>query len=129
MIGFAAPVAIIVGLALTVTKAVDFVRNLPWFKGKYVGSWVWNAVAFIFGIALCVGWQHSFVNDLFAQVPALSQVNLGSGAGYVLSGLLLGGLSGFGHELLDALSSIANRNDAQAAATTVPIVTMSSSKT
>jgi Na+/H+ antiporter NhaD/arsenite permease-like protein len=104
-------VGIILGLSLTVTKAVDFIRNLPMFKGKYVGSWIWNAVAFVAGIVLCVGWQHSFINDLAHQVPALTTVNFTGNMGYVLSGLLLGGLSGFFHELLDALSSVANNNN------------------
>lgn len=112
MEGFAAVFAVILGLSFTVTKVVDLIRNLPWFKGKAVGSWVWNATAFLVGIALCVGWQHSFANDLLHQVPALSTVNLTGNMGYALSGLILGGLSGFGHELLDALSSVANRNNA-----------------
>ena len=111
MEGFAVVLAVIVGLSLTVTKTVDFIRNLPWFKDKFIGSWLWNAVAFVVGLVLCVGWQHSFVNDLFSQVPALSTLNLTGNMGYVLSGLILGGLSGFGHELLDALSSVANRNN------------------
>lgn len=111
MIGFAVVLSVIVGLSLTVTKVVDFTRNLPWFKDKWVGSWVWNAEAFVVGIVVCVGWQHSFVNDLFHQVPALSTVNLTGQLGYALSGLILGGLAGAGHELLDALSSIANKNN------------------
>lgn len=111
MEGFAVVFAIILGLSLTVTKVVDFVRNLPFFKGKWIGGWQWNALAFIVGVLLCLGWQHSFVNDLAHQVPALATVNFTGTMGYLLSGLLLGGLSGFGHELLDALSSVANRNN------------------
>jgi Na+/H+ antiporter NhaD/arsenite permease-like protein len=119
MEGFAVVVGIIVGLSLTVTKIVDFVRNLPWFKNadgtpKFVGSWIWNALAFVVGIVLCVGWQHSFVNDLAHVVPALSTVNFAGNMGYVLSGLILGGLSGFGHELLAALSASARKNNAVA---------------
>jgi hypothetical protein len=114
MQGFAVVLAVILGLSLSVTKAVDFTRNLPWFKDKAVGSWVWNAVAFAYGLALCVGWQHSFVNDLFAQVPALANVNLGTNAGYVLSGLIVGGGAGFAHEVLDALSGVASRAHTQA---------------
>lgn len=116
MEGFAVVLSIIVGLSLTVTKVVDFIRNLPWFKDKFVGSWVWNAVAFVVGIALCVGWQHSFINDLAHQVPALATVNFTGTMGYILSGLLLGGVSGFGHELLSALSSIQTKNESIAAA-------------
>jgi len=107
MEGFAVVLAVIVGLSLTVTKIVDFTRNLPFFKDKAVGSWVWNAEAFVVGVIVCVGWQHSFVNDLFHQVPALSTVNITGNLGYLLSGLILGGVSGFFHELLDALSGVA----------------------
>ncbi len=114
MLSFAAVMGIIVGLSLTVTKVVDFVRNLPWFKDKWVGGWEWNLLAFAVGIAFCWGWQHSFVSDLFSQVPSLSTLDLSGTWGYILSGMLLGGLSGFGHELLDALSSVANRNNAAA---------------
>jgi hypothetical protein len=108
--GFAAVLAVIAGLSVTVAKVVDFTRNLPWFKDRWIDSWVWNAEAFLAGVIVCVGWEHSFVNDLFHQVPALSTVNLTGNLGYVLSGLILGGLSGFAHELMDALSSIATRN-------------------
>jgi hypothetical protein len=103
--------AVVLGLSLAVTKAVDFTRNLPWFKDKFVGSWIWNAVAFVYGVALCVGWQHSFVNDLFHQVPALANANLTGNAGYLLSGVIVGGGAGFFHELLDALSSVASSNN------------------
>ena len=116
MQGFAVVLAVILGLSLTTTKVVDFVRNLPAFKNsdgsaKYVGSPIWNVLAFAVGVALCVGWQHSFVNDLFAQVPALSNVHLDGFPGYLLSGLIVGGGAGFFHELLDSLSSVANRNN------------------
>jgi hypothetical protein len=117
MQGFAVVLAVIVGLSLSVAKAVDFTRNLPWFKDKAIGSWVWNALAFVYGLALCVGWQHSVVNDLFAQVPALANVNLGENAGYIISGLIVGGGAGFAHEVLDALSGIASASHATAAAT------------
>lgn len=117
MQGFAVVLAVILGLSLTTTKVVDFVRNLPYFKNadgspKFAGSAIWNVLAFVVGVLLCVGWQHSFVNDLFAQVPALSNVHLDGNAGYLLSGLIVGAGAGFFHELLDALSSIANRNNA-----------------
>src|SRR6185369_899877 len=104
--GFAAVVAVILGLALTTTKVTDFLRNVL-DKSDTYPKYVWNIVAFLVGIALCVGWQHSFVNDLFHQVPALSDVNLSGTAGYVLSGLIVGGGAGFFHEVLDALSGVA----------------------
>ena len=106
MEGFAVVLAVIVGLSLTVTKVVDFLRNVL-DKSDTYPKYVWNIAAFVVAMALCVGWQHSFVSDLFSQVPALSDVNLTGNMGYVLSGLILGGLSGFGHELLDALSGVA----------------------
>lgn len=116
MSDFAVVLGVVGGLALTITKVVDFIRNLPWFKGKAVGSWVWNAVAFVAGVALCLGWQKNFAGDLMRLVPALAADadHLGGFSGQLLSGLLLGGLAGFGHELLDALSGIASRAHAQA---------------
>jgi hypothetical protein len=106
MEGFAVVLAVIVGLSLTTTKTVDLLRNIL-DKGDTWPKYVWNIAAFAVGIALCVGWQHSFVNDLFHQVPALSQVNLDGTMGYLLSGIIVGGASGFFHELLDALSGVA----------------------
>jgi hypothetical protein len=113
---FAAVLALISGLSLVITKVVDFIRNLPWFKDKFVGSWVWNAVAFVAGIALCVGWNKNFVGDLMRVVPALAgdADSLKGFSGELLSGMLLGGLSGFAHELLDALSGVASRAHTQA---------------
>jgi hypothetical protein len=129
MEGFAVVLAVIVGLAATVTKVVDFTRNLPWFKNadgspKLVGSWVWNAESFVVGFLVCVGWQHSFINDLAHQVPALSTLNLTGTMGYILSGLMLGALAGAGHELLDALSANARKNNALAVEAAVVTTTM-----
>lgn len=123
MEAFFAVFAVIAALALTVTKVVDFIRNLPYFKNadgtpKFVGSWLWNVVAFAVGVVICVGWQHSFANDLIHLVPALANWNLSNEVGYLLSGVMLGALAGVGHEILDAFSSMANRNDAIASRTT-----------
>jgi hypothetical protein len=106
MEGFSVVIAVIAGLALTTTKITDFIRNVL-DKSDTYPKYVWNIVAFVVGIALCVGWQHSFINDLFHQVPALATVNLTGNMGYVLSGLIVGGGSGAFHEVLDALSGVA----------------------
>lgn len=119
---FAAVFAVILGLSVTVTKAVDFVRNLPSFKGKWVGGWQWNAVAFVIGVGLCVGFQKDFVGDLMRAVPALAPDadKLSGQAGYVLSGVFLGALSGFGHEVLDAFSGLASLTHARAGGNSDP---------
>lgn len=110
MSDFAVVLGVIGGLSLTVTKVVDLVRNVA-DKGGTAPKWVWNVVAFVVGTGLCLGWQKDFAADLMRLVPALAgdTDRLSGFGGYLLSGVLLGGLSGFGHELLDALSSSAKR--------------------
>jgi type III secretory pathway component EscT len=101
----------ILALSLGVTKIVDMIRNLPWFKGKAVGSWVWNVVAFVVGLGIAVGWRHDLSPAAVALVPALANLHLSSMVGEVLTGVVIGGGAGFFHELLDSLSSVANRNN------------------
>jgi len=118
MTEFGLSLAAVGALSLTVTKVVDFIRNLPWFKDKWLGSWVWNAVALIVGLALCLGWQISIAGPLVALVPALAQhaSSFTGVAGQILTGLVIGGGAGFFHDLLHALSAVASRNDSIAEA-------------
>jgi hypothetical protein len=104
----------IAAMSLTVTKVVDFFRNVFDRSGALKGSWVWNAVALGVGLAFALGWQLNVAEALVGLVPALaSHTGMVSGvSGQVLTGFVVGLGAGFWHELLDALSSIANRNNA-----------------
>jgi hypothetical protein len=106
---FAGVFAIIFALSLTVTKAVDFIRNVA-DKDDTWPKWSWNVAAFVIGLLFCLGWQKNFAADLLSLVPAFQGDSVNDFVGYVISGFVLGGLSGFGHEFLDALSSIATKN-------------------
>jgi hypothetical protein len=116
MTEFGLSLAAIGALSLTVTKVVDLIRNLPWFKDKWIGSWVWNVVALIVGLAFALGWQISIAGPLVALVPALADhaANFTGTMGQVLTGALIGGAAGFWHDLLHALSAVAGKNDALA---------------
>jgi hypothetical protein len=106
---FAGVFAIMSALALTVTKAVDFIRNIA-DKDDTWPKWSWNVAAVLVGLLFCLGWQKNFAADLLALVPAFEGDKVNDVVGYVISGFVLGGLAGFGHEFLDALSSIATKN-------------------
>lgn len=105
---FAGVIAIILALSFTVTKVVDLIRNV-FDTGDTAPKWVWNVAAMVVALAFCIGWEKNFAADLLRLVPAFAHDtdNLGGVSGYIVSGFVLGGLSGFGHELLDFLSSAA----------------------
>jgi hypothetical protein len=117
MEGFAVVLATVGLLAAAVTKATDLVRNLVDKRDK-LPKWTWNVVPFGIGIAYAVGWHHNVTQDLAALVPALADkgVLLVGVAGEIVTGLVIGGAAGGLHEVFDALSSIANRNNG-----TVPV--------
>jgi hypothetical protein len=102
---FAAYLAVILALSITVTKAVDLIRNAtdPNAKAPKV---FWNIAAFGVGIAFCLGWSVDVINPGLALIPALSgKTIVGSVAAQILSGFVIGGAAGFWHEALDALSA------------------------
>lgn len=113
MTEFGTVVALIGALSLTVTKVVDLIRNLPWFKDKALGSWVWNATALAAGLAFALGWQINIAGAIMGLVPALADhaANFNGTSGQVLTGFIIGMTSGFWHELLSALSSIQDKNE------------------
>lgn len=115
MEAFFAVTATVGALSLTVTKVVDFFRNLL-DKQDTWPKWSWNAASLGIGLALAVGWQINVAGSIVALVPALagSTALVDGLAGQILSGAVIGLGAGFFHELLDALSSIANRNNVQA---------------
>lgn len=101
----------ILALSLTVTKVVDFFRNLL-DKGDTYKKWIWNVVALVVGLAFALGWQVNIAGSMAQLVPALAdKASLMDGvSGQVLTGFIIGMSAGFWHELLDALSSYAGRN-------------------
>ena len=54
-------------LSVGVTKIVDFIRNL-FDSNRSAPSWLWNAVAFVLGIAVCLGWGVNLVGAVIASV-------------------------------------------------------------
>lgn len=92
-------------LAIGVTKAVDTVRNLV-DSDASLPKVSWNVAAFVFGVALCVGWQFNLVGTLAHAVPALANSARFDGvAGQVLTGLAVGGVSAYWHERMSSLSA------------------------
>jgi hypothetical protein len=106
-------VAVVGALSLTVTKVVDFIRNLV-DKGDTKPKWFWNVAALVVGLAFALGWQLDISEAVLKLVPALSENadRLAGISGQILSGVVIGMAAGFWHELLDALSSVANKNNA-----------------
>ncbi len=113
MEAFFAVTAAVAALSLTVTKVVDFFRNLL-DKTDTWPKWSWNVASLVIGLALCLGWQINIAASIVALVPALagSTALVEGVAGQALSGVVVGLGAGFWHELLDSLSSIANKNNA-----------------
>lgn len=98
-------------LAVGVNHAVDWLRNLidPRTTQNPAGrfpSVVWTSAGFVFGIALCVGWQFNPVAGLAEAIPAMQgSTRLSGVAGQVLSGLVLGAMAGFWHDKRTAWSA------------------------
>jgi hypothetical protein len=106
-------------IAVSVTKVVDLIRNLFGTAEPNIPRWVWNVLAFVIGVAFCLGWNFNLFEPLVAAVPALKDSDLGAGSfGEVLTGIAIGGMAGFWHEKLDEWSAIAKVNKANAPAAT-----------
>jgi hypothetical protein len=87
-------------LAVGVTKAVDMVRNLVDPSNKFPPV-VWNVLAFVIGIAFCLGWNFNLFAPLVAAIPALKESGLATGnAGEVFTGIAIGAMGGFYHDKL-----------------------------
>ncbi len=100
--------ALVMALALAVTKVVDLIRN-GFDKSGNAPKWVWNVVAFVVGIVFAFGWEKDLTGAAFALVPALANSHVSDFLGRLLTGIVIGGGAGFWHEFLDALSGIAKR--------------------
>lgn len=84
-------------VAIAVTKLVDFCRNL-FDQSDRLPPWVWNVLAFGFGVALCLGWGINLMGGIVSTIPALAESDALNGtAGTILTGLLVGGAAGFWH--------------------------------
>lgn len=83
----------------TVTKAVDFCRN-AFDQHNVAPGWVWNLVAFAFGIAI------SHLSDL--------NIAVGLQHGKILTGLAIGAAASGFHEVFDFFSAKAGAAEAQA---------------
>lgn len=108
-------------LAVLVAKVVDTIRNLT--TSLTVPKWVWNVVALLVGVLICVGWGFNLVATLARSIPALADSAWADGfMGQVLTGLVVGAMAGFWHEKMDQWSSSAKADRALAAdATTTAI--------
>lgn len=119
MTEFGIVIATLAALSLTVTKIVDFFRNLLDAGNKYP-RWAWNVAGLVIGLVFALGWQINVAAALMALVPALAEhsADLDGVSGQVLTGFIIGMGAGFWHELLDALSSVATKNQALATTAT-----------
>lgn len=92
-------------LAVLVTKAVDTTRNLI-DKDDKLPKATWNVAAFVFGLALALGWQFNLASALAAVVPSLQNTtSLDGVAGQLLTGLAIGAMASFWHEKLSEWSA------------------------
>lgn len=99
-----------------ITKAVDFVRNLIDPSGTKPKV-LWQVLAFVFGVAICLGWGFNPFSGLVRSIPALAEnSNFDGIAGQILSGLAAGAMASFWHEKLDQWHSAALANKASAGA-------------
>lgn len=95
---------VVAALGATCTKVVDLVRNAT-DEDNVAPKWVWNVVALAVGLGMCLGWQIDVTAAAIKLVPALASARLDGVAGQAVSGLIVGGASGFFHEFFDLLSS------------------------
>lgn len=89
-------------LSLAVAKTVDLCRN-AFDRGNAAPPWVWNVLSLGLGVIVALAWQVDLLAELGAPTSAAVW------AGRVVSGLMLGGGSALGHEVLDAISGAAKR--------------------
>lgn len=100
--GLLTAVAVAFGpLAVGVTKLVDGARNILPGGPK----WLWNVLAFVIGVLVCVAFQIDALAALVAQVPAFGDKTLDPVVSQVLTGLGVGGMSSYWHERMDLASS------------------------
>ena len=85
-------------VSVAVSKVVDFIRNLFDASGT-APRFVWNIVAFVVGLGLCLGWGINVMAAVVNSIPALATNTMLAGtAGTILTGLLVGAMAGFWHD-------------------------------
>lgn len=95
-------------LAVGVHGAVTLVRNSNRVVMGALPPWVWNVVAFAFGIAYALIWSYNAFVGVEGLPPHLSGLaSADSVPGQVLTGVILGSAAGGWHELFDFLSGMA----------------------
>jgi len=92
-------VALAAALSLSITKAIDTVRNAVDPTGVMVPKVVWNVLAIVLAVGGCLIWSVNAFEALGASGE------LQSTAGEVLTGFTLMGGAGLFHELMDLFSS------------------------
>lgn len=91
---------------IAVTKITDFIRNLV-DRNDTAPKWVWNIVPFGLGVVISL----TLEIDYSALIPALPEPmrNLSGTPAEILTGIGIGALGSFWHELMDWLSAAAKR--------------------
>jgi hypothetical protein len=97
-------------LALVCEKTVSFIRNAVDSGGKFP-TYVWNLLAMVVGVAMAIGWELNLAPAVLALIPHFATSSALDGtAGQILSGLAIGGASGFAYGILQALEATVTRN-------------------
>jgi ABC-type nickel/cobalt efflux system permease component RcnA len=97
-------------MAPLVTKLVDLLRNTIDPEGKFTGRLkaIWNILAIAIGIGVALIWQLNILPATFAH--SVSQ----KWAGWIITGIAMGGVASGWHELFDTLSGIAKASHSRA---------------
>lgn len=116
MTGFAAVIVSLAALALTVEKIVSFIRNAVGKDatgGDRFPTWVYNVLAMLVGVGFALGWQVNLAPSLLGLIPRFAASSALTGtSGQLLTGLAVGGASGFAYGVLQALEATVHSNRA-----------------
>jgi hypothetical protein len=92
-------------LGVTVTKVVDFVRNLLGAAEPNVPKWVWSLLALVVGVVIALGFEINLIAPIAAAIPGLKDWTPSSTAAEIITGLAIGAMGSFWHEKLSAWSA------------------------
>lgn len=91
------------------TKLTDFIRN-AFDKADTAPKWLWNVVPMVIGVAAALLYELEYA-DLIPNLPEKLQ-GLEGGGNQILTGIGIGAVASFWHELEDLFSSKAKANKA-----------------